>query len=205
MFNRLQYIAAAYGPIASALDAGFGWIQLRCKQISPADHLALALRVKRLCEKYAATLIVNDAVAIALQSGADGVHLGLEDGSIAAARAQLGADKIIGGTANTAAHLRQRMAEGCDYIGLGPFRFTVTKEKLSPVLGLEGYRHLLHQQAFPLPVYAIGGITPADVPALREAGVYGVAVSGAVTQAPDKKNILQQFNHALYGNFANSR
>ncbi|SCC56888.1 thiamine-phosphate diphosphorylase [Chitinophaga costaii] len=168
-------------------------------------YLALAQRVKQLCETYHATFIVNDALEVALACGAHGVHLGLEDGSIAAARTVLGHDKIIGGTANTAAHLQQRVAEGCNYIGLGPLRFTNTKENLSPLLGVEGYRRLLYGQPIPIPVYAIGGIGTEDISALRACGAYGVAVSGVITQATDKKNIVHQFNQSLYGSLTDSR
>lgn len=205
MFNRLQYITASYEQMQAALDAGCTWIQLRCKDIAERDYCTLAIRSKLLCERYKAILIVNDAVAVAQYAGADGVHLGLEDESIRVARSILGPDKIIGGTANTLAHLQQRVVEGCDYIGLGPFRFTSTKQKLSPILGLEGYRSLLASIDCPLPVYAIGGIEAADVPSLLDAGVYGVSISGAITGAADKKQIVSQFNQMLYGSFANSR
>lgn len=205
MFNRLQYITASYEHMQSALDAGCTWVQLRCKDIAERDYCTLAIRSKLLCERYKAILIVNDSVAVTQYAGADGVHLGLEDESIHIARSILGPDKIIGGTANTLAHLQQRIVEGCNYIGLGPFRFTTTKQRLSPILGLEGYQSLLAAMDRPLPVYAIGGIQVEDVPALLDAGVYGVAVSGGITDARDKKQIISQFNQTLYGSLANSR
>ena len=76
------------------------------------------------------------------------------------------------------------MNEKCDYIGLGPFRFTTTKEKLSPILGIEGYQEILKElknRNIDIPIYAIGGIEIEDVEKLEQAGVYGVAVSGLIT------------------------
>jgi thiamine-phosphate pyrophosphorylase len=87
--------------------------------------------------------------------------------------------------------------EGVDYIGLGPFRFTSTKEKLSPVLGLEGYQQIMHKvkaAGIQLPIVAIGGILPGDVPGLRAAGIHGVAISGAITNAEDQKAEVEKFN-----------
>ena len=86
------------------------------------------------------------------------------------------------------AELEKLAAAGVDYIGLSPFRFTTTKEKLSPILGLAGYAELLAQAraaGLAVPVVAIGGITLADVAALRAAGLHGVAVSGAIGHAAD--------------------
>jgi thiamine-phosphate pyrophosphorylase len=107
-------------------------------------------------QEYLATFIINDNVHLAKQLDADGVHLGLSDEE---ARLILGKTKIIGGTANTLKML-QRTAENCDYIGLGPYQFT-TKQHLSPILGLEGYRSIIEQMKakHPNPIYAIGGIT----------------------------------------------
>jgi thiamine-phosphate pyrophosphorylase len=107
---------------------------------------------------------------------------------------------IVGGTANTFEHIQQRVQEGVDYIGLGPFRFTSTKEKLSPVLGLQGYQRIMDQVRaanIQLPIVAIGGIVAEDVPGLRDAGIYGVAVSGAILSAVDKIEIVKQID-ALY-------
>ena len=124
-----------------------------------------------------------------------GVHVGLQDMPVNDVRAIVGSNMIVGGTANTFEHIQQRKVEGVDYIGLGPFRFTTTKEKLSPVLGLEGYQHIMDQMraaAIYTPIVAIGGILPDDVPGLRDAGIYGVAVSGALTNAADKSNVVDQ-------------
>lgn len=195
MINQLHYISqpAADGShltaIRHALLAGCKWIQLRIKD-EPADTiLNQAKEAAALCKAHQAKLIINDHPEIALQAGAHGVHLGLEDMSIEQARAIVGDDLMLGGTANTFAHITQRAAEGVAYIGLGPYRFTTTKKKLSPVLGLEGYAAIMQQMkqaGIAVPVIAIGGIEAADVPLLMQTGVYGVAVSGAITHATDR-------------------
>lgn len=194
MLPKLQFISQGITAeqqldhIQSVLDRGCAWIQLRFKNQEERIVLALAEQVKQLCADYGALLIINDHVAVAKAVDADGVHLGLSDTAIAIAREMLGVNSIIGGTANTLEDVRRRIAEGCDYIGLGPYRFTATKEKLSPVLGLDGYRRLL--AALPevecaVPVYAIGGIRKEDIAPLLDTGVHGIAVSGLLIQAQD--------------------
>lgn len=172
------------------LEAGGRWIQLRMKKATHEERVATARELKALVDTYPnAVLIVDDDVEAVLESGADGVHLGLDDCSIVAARQRLGWDRIIGGTCNTLEDIRRRALEGADYIGVGPFRSTKTKEKLSPLLGKEGMAHLVscHKElAFPLPFVAIGGITEDDFATLADIGVEGVALSGIIENS---KNI----------------
>jgi thiamine-phosphate pyrophosphorylase len=149
MIDRLHYISqhpengTHITAIKAALEAGVRWIQLRVKNEAKEDILQYALYAGELCNQYGAKLIVNDHPEIALKAGAYGLHLGLEDMPVEKARAIVGKDMIIGGTANTFEHIKQRVAEGVDYIGLGPYRFTKTKQKLSPILGLEGYAEII--------------------------------------------------------------
>lgn len=188
--------------IEEALDAGCNWVQLRIKNTPEEYILQAAKKVKTFCEKHGATYIINDYIQIAKEIGADGVHLGLSDDNISLAREILGKNSIIGGTANTIEQVLQRINEGCDYVGVGPFRFTSTKDNLSPILGLESYNKLitkLQQEAFSTPVYAIGGITLDDVEAIRETGVYGIALSGAITNSKNKKELIEQLTQKLYG------
>ena len=207
MYNKLQYISQGktieeqlYN-IHQALDAGCDWIQLRFKNQTAKDTFALAEAVKFLCEEYLANFIVNDNLYLAQQIAADGVHLGLTDMNIAEARAILGNTKIIGGTANTFEDIESHVKNGCDYIGLGPFRFTATKEKLSPILGLSGYFNILQKMKnnkIEIPVYAIGGITINDINPLMETGIHGIAVSGMITKSDQKEKLIQQINEKLY-------
>ena len=122
-----------------ALQGGCRWIQLRMKDAMEIDFLRAAKKIRRLCDEYHATLILDDHVEWVGLTGADGVHLGKNDMPISEARRILGDTFIIGGTANTIADVEDHWKSGADYVGCGPFRFTTTKEKLSPVLGIGGY------------------------------------------------------------------
>ena len=141
MYNKLQYISQGESVeeqlynIHQALDNGCQWIQMRFKHQKPKKSYTLAGAVKILCEEYLANFIINDDVDLAKQFAADGVHLGLSDMNIAEARTILGKNKIIGATANTFEDIISHVNNGCDYIGLGPFQYTKTKEKLSLVEG----------------------------------------------------------------------
>lgn len=208
MYNKLQYISQGntvdeqLTNIHQALDNGCKWVQIRFKNHFSDDAFTLAEAVKTLCEEYLANFIVNDNVYLAQQFAAEGVHLGLDDMSIIEARRILGDTKIIGATANTFEDIQNHIQNGCDYIGLGPFKFTTTKENLSPILGLEGYRAIMakmQENGLTTPVYAIGGITLADVEPILQTGIYGIAVSGLITQATNKKKIIKQLKNDLHG------
>lgn len=214
MFSKLQYISQGetadvqFDNIKQALDAGCDWIQLRYKNAKPDELLSLATQVKAICASYKSTFIINDFPQIAKKIDADGVHLGLTDLSIAETKSIVGNDKIIGGTANTLEHVLQRVNEGCNYIGLGPLRFTTTKAKLSPILGFEGYQSILQVlqlKQIKTPIYAIGGVEIDDLLNLTEIGLHGVAVSGLITQHPNKKQLIEKCNTLLYENVNYSR
>ncbi|WP_163398043.1 thiamine phosphate synthase [Flavobacterium fluviatile] len=209
MYNKLQYISQGetvekqlYN-IHQALDAGCDWIQMRFKNQTSEKRFVLAEAVKTLCEEYLANFIVNDDVLLAQKVASDGVHLGLTDMSVSEARVILGNTKIIGATANTFEDVLLQTKNGCDYIGLGPFQFTETKEKLSPILGAEGYVAILNKmksENITTPVYAIGGITLENIENLMKTDVHGIAVSGIITKSLQKQKLVQQLNDKLYAN-----
>jgi len=206
MIDKLHYISqepengSHLTAISEALDAGCKWVQLRVKN-QPADViLEYAIEANKLCTQHGAKLIVNDHPEIALKAGAYGVHLGLQDMPVAQARRIVGQKMIIGGTANTFQHIRQRVAEGVDYIGCGPYRFTTTKEKLSPIVGLEGFKAIVTQMRaanITVSIIAIGGVLPEDITSLMDMGLHGVAVSGAITNAADRKAVVSYFYQRL--------
>ena len=192
----IQFISHSNGSIGYiegiqlALEGGCKWIQLRMKEASEEDIIATGIKVRQLCDDYGATLILDDQVQLVDRIGADGVHLGKNDMPVASAREILGENKIIGGTANSFEDIEAHWKAGADYIGCGPFRFTTTKAKLAPILGLEGYRNIIRKMreaGIQLPVVAIGGITAEDIPAILETGVNGIAVSGTILRAADPK------------------
>jgi len=203
--STLHYIATTAEAAELACQGGVRWVQLRAKNLPAAEWKQRALEVQAMCRHHGATLIINDNPALALEIGADGVHLGQQDMPPAEARQLLGPQFIIGGTANTFADIAGLVAAGVDYIGLGPFRFTMTKEKLSSILGLAGYAEVLAQcraAGFTTPIVGIGGIELADVAALLATGLHGVAVSGAIGSAADPAAAAQLFGAELARNQA---
>lgn len=173
--------------VREALRGGCRWVQLRMKHASDDEFLAMGQEVGRLCRAAGATFILDDRVHLVGALGADGVHLGKNDMHPAEARTILGPDKIIGCTANTLDDALAAVDAGADYLGVGPFRFTTTKERLSPVLGTEGYRGIMTALRLrsDIPVVAIGGITAADIPAIMATGVTGIALSGTILSSAD--------------------
>ena len=200
--EKLQYISQGNTQqeqelcIRKALDNGIKWVQVRWKNAPENELISFCEVSKQLCSEYQSVCIINDHVQIAKEIDADGVHLGLNDSTIEEARLILGENKIIGGTANTLSDVIQRIKESCDYIGLGPLRFTITKEKLSPVLGFEGYQYIidgLREKSIDIPrIFAIGSVTLEDILPLQEIGIYGVAVSGLITKQPTIINELKK-------------
>lgn len=174
--------------IREALAGGCKWIQLRMKGATDEEVRPIALKVKEWCKEQNATFLIDDRVELVKEVGADGVHLGKNDMPIAEARKILGDDFIIGGTANTFEDIKAHYEAGADYIGCGPFRFTTTKEKLSPILGLEGYCEIIQKmkaEKIDIPIVAIGGITKEDIPEIMKTGVNGIALSGSILNAKD--------------------
>lgn len=174
--------------IREALAGGCKWIQLRMKGATDEEVRPIALKVKKLCKEQNATFLIDDRVQLVKEVGADGVHLGKNDMPIAEARKILGDDFIIGGTANTFEDVKAHYEADADYIGCGPFRFTTTKEKLSPILGLEGYHEIIQKmkaENIDIPIVAIGGITKEDIPEIMKTGVNGIALSGSILNAKD--------------------
>lgn len=202
--EKLQYISQGYtreeqeANIRKALDNGVKWIQVRWKNAPESEFISLCEKSKLLCSGYDSVCIINDHVQIAKDIDAHGVHVGLQDMSVEKARHILGENKIIGGTANTLPEVLRRIGESCNYIGLGPLRFTTTKEKLSQVLGFRGYQNIvqeLHDKSLEIPkIFAIGGVILNDIELLQQIGIYGVAVSGQITEQP---SIITKFKTAL--------
>lgn len=204
--DKLHFISNETGAMSHidsirlALEAGCRWIQLRVKNRTVEEVLPLASEAKQLCDSYGARLIINDFPHVAQAVEADGLHLGLTDMPVPEARALVGEQMVIGGTANTWEDIVRRINEGADYIGLGPFRFTNTKQNLSPILGIDGYGALMRQMqaaGYSTPIIAIGGITPDDIGGLRAAGLHGVAMSAALIGAADPQKTFYQIQEAL--------
>ena len=189
------------GAIA-ALNGGCRWIQLRMKGTTNNEIIRAVEILRPLCQKEGAKLILDDHAELAAQLDTDGVHLGKYDMPISQARALIGSKYIIGGTANTFDDIKMLVAQGVDYIGLGPFKYTETKQNLSSIIGLEGYQNILSQCrniGITTPIVAIGGIDIGDVESIMRTGVSGVAISGAILRsdnpAQTTSNIITTLNN----------
>jgi thiamine-phosphate pyrophosphorylase len=187
---------------------GAEWVQLRVKKKGYSEWKEIAEDVQRVCKKYKAKLIINDNVRIAKEISAAGVHLGKSDLDVAEARKILGEGFIIGGTANDFMDIEKLSDARVDYIGLGPFRFTKTKENLSPILGLEGFTSIMQackESKIEIPVIAIGGILPSDIAKLLKTGVFGIAVSSGINMAEDIEDMYKQYHKAISKNVSKTK
>ncbi len=171
--------------VAQALAAGVRLVQYRAKEGAGLDdrrRLTQALHLRELCASHSALFLVNDRIDLALAVEADGVHLGQDDLPVAVARRLLGADRLIGRSTHAIGQLHRALAEGCDYVGVGPVNATPTKPGREPV-GL-AYVEAAAAEAT-IPFFAIGGIDATNLAAVQAAGARRVAVVRAITEAAD--------------------
>ena len=173
---RLSGISHA-GTAEALLKGGASIIQLRDKEISPRRYYEAASKIKELCSRYVALFIVNDRVDIALAVGADGVHLGQDDLTIAHARKILGPDFIIGISTHSLDQALEAQQGGADYIGFGPMFPTATKDAGEPQ-GLKPLKSL--RASIRIPIAAIGGINPENACSVLESGADMLAVASSV-------------------------
>jgi thiamine-phosphate pyrophosphorylase len=169
--------------VAAALDGGARVIQYRDKSSDPARRLAEATRLARLCRDRGVPLLVNDDIDLALAAGADGVHIGRDDGELAAIRARLGPDRLIGVSCYDRLELAREAAMGqADYVAFGSFFPSPTKPdavRATPEL-LRAFG-----RESDLPTVAIGGISPENGATLVAAGADMLAVISAIFAADD--------------------
>jgi thiamine-phosphate diphosphorylase len=169
--------------VREACRAGVRFIQFREKRASVESTKRMAETALTIAKGFGAWFIVNDYIEVAQSIGADGVHVGYYDELPQQARAQLGQEAIVGGTANDFNHIQSLYQQNVNYMGIGPFRYTTTKDELKPTLGFEGYQNLTQQMekaGINIPVYAVGGLSQEDVDDILKSGVNGIAVSSAV-------------------------
>ncbi|WP_222268200.1 thiamine phosphate synthase [Modestobacter marinus] len=185
----------ALAAVQAAVAAGAPVVQVRAKGSTDRQLYAFARAVVEVCAPAGATCLVNDRVDVALAAGADGTHLGADDLPLAAARRVAGPGHLLGGTARDPERARLLVAEGADYLGVGPAWPTTTKTGLPDALGPAGVRAVA--TAVDVPVIAIGGVTAARVADLLAAGAAGVAVVGAVSAAPDPGAATRELLRAL--------
>jgi len=197
---KLHYISQGNSPkehlenIQKACSAGSELVQLHLKNVSEKKYLKIATTAREITSHFQTRLIINEHFKIAKDIKADGVHLGKTDSCPTIARKHLYTWQIIGGTANTLQDCETLISKDVDYIRLGPFRVTTTKDNLNPVLGLNGYTAIIEALKTETPIIGVGGITTAAITDILETGVSGIAVSGEITR---NFNLIRTFNELL--------
>lgn len=174
--------------VEAALQGGLTLVQYRDKGADDRDRLSEAQRLCQLCHSYGALFIINDRVDLALAINADGVHLGQQDVPIALARQLLGPQRIIGRSTTNPEEMQKAIAEGADYIGVGPVYATPTKPD-KPAAGLEYVRYAAEHST--IPWFAIGGIDPKNVHEVIAAGGDRIAIVRAIMEAEQPTLVAQ--------------
>ncbi len=178
--------------VRKAVAGGARLVQYRNKSTDTALKLEQARRLLALCRPAGVPLIINDDLALALESGADGLHLGREDGDLAAARRALGDEALLGASCYNDIELAARaIASGADHVAFGSVFGSPTKPDAvrAPLQLFSEARRRFH-----VPLVAIGGITPANAPSVIAAGADAVAVITAVFDAPDAEAAARHFS-----------
>jgi thiamine-phosphate pyrophosphorylase len=178
-----------------ALDGGVDAIQLREKDLSGKDLFQLAEKTRQLCDRYGAALFINDRVDVALAIDAAGVQLGKTSLPIEAARALLGPGKLIGASTHSLEEVTEAKSSGADFVLFGPVYFTPSKASFGAPQGLAALRKVVELDA--LPVYAIGGITAANVGAVRSVGARGIALIAAIIAVEKPKDAARRMMELL--------
>jgi thiamine-phosphate pyrophosphorylase len=176
--------------VRSCLAAGAPAVQLRDKQASAAELLEQALRLRDLTAEFGAAFFVNDRLDVALAARADGAHLGPDDVPVAAARAVVPPDFLVGCSTDDTELARGHESAGASYVGCGAVFATSSKAEVADEqIGPDGLRAVV--QAVAIPVVGIGGVTPANVHQVAATGAAGCAVIRALMAAPDPAQVTR--------------
>ena len=181
--------------LEQALDGGVKAIQLREKDLPGRDLFLLAEKTRRLCQTYGAALFINDRIDVALASDADGVQLGTASFPVAPARALLGLQKLIGVSTHSIEEAKGAAQSGADFVLFGPVYFTPAKAAYGTPQGLSALEAIVDNTS--LPVYAIGGIGPENVQAVKNSGVRGVALISAIISAQNPREATEKILRQL--------
>lgn len=170
--------------VEQAIQGGVTCVQLREKNISSDEYVSRAVEIREVCHKYGVPLIINDDYRVALESGADGVHVGIEDTEVSEIRKHVGDNFIIGATAKTVEQAQKAQADGADYLGVGAVfpsptktnAIRITPEKLTEICN-----------SVSIPVVAIGGISLENLHKIKDCRQSGIAVVSALFAQKDIK------------------
>lgn len=189
---RLYFVTDALGAeraLPAAFDGGVDIVQLREKEAPDSDAVDAGRRLRQLCDQHDALLIVNDRPDLALECGADGVHVGQDDEPLASVREQVGPELIVGISTHSPEQVQAALESPADYLAVGPVYATPTKEGREPV-GLELVRYAA-ERASAKPWFAIGGIDPGNATHVAGAGATRIAVVRAIRDAEDPRAAAQ--------------
>lgn len=175
--------------VEAALQGGVTLVQLREKNRTTRDYVALAEKVHALTVRYGVPLIIDDRVDVALAIDAEGVHMGVDDLPVATARRLMGKDKIVGATAKTVTRAKEVCAQGADYLGVGAIYPTTTKVK-TILTSTDTLRDICN--AVPTPVNAIGGLNQDNIHILKGIPIAGICVVSAIMKADNPKKAAME-------------
>ena len=170
--------------VERALQGGATLLQLREKNRSTRDYIALAEKVHAIAKRYGVPLIIDDRVDVALAVDAEGVHVGAEDMPVATARKLMGIDKIVGATAKTVPWAKEACKQGADYLGVGAIYPTTTKVK-TVLTSVDTLRDIC--DSVPIPVNAIGGLNKDNIHILKGIPIAGICAVSAIMKAENPK------------------
>lgn len=196
----LGYVAMEKAALVTAelLEGGADLLQLRAKTHDAAAIRSVAGEILPLCKAAGVPFILNDFPALAAELGADGVHLGQDDGPLAAAREIMGPGKLIGRSTHSLEQARAALAEGSDYIGFGPLFPTPTKLG-RPGIGLQDIAAMERDVGCRIPAYCIGGIKRANLPEVLAAGARRVVIVSDLLTAPDVRSATREARGIVLG------
>lgn len=179
--------------IEQAIIGGVSIIQLREKNTESKEFYEIAIKLKKLCDRYNVPLIINDRLDVAITVNGDGVHIGAEDIPGNVVRDIIGSDKILGISASTVNDAIAAEELGADYIGVGAV--FPTKSKVTNEISIEKLKEIV--ESVNIPVVAIGGINENNISSLKNTGIKGVAVISAIMDSDDPKEIAEQLNKTI--------
>ncbi|MEE0913205.1 MAG: thiamine phosphate synthase [Ruminococcus sp.] len=178
-----------YEQVEQALEGGVTIVQLREKNLSEEEFIKEAVKMKNLCHRYGVPLIINDNVDVALKSGADGVHVGIDDVPVAEIRKRTGEDFIIGATAKTVEQAQNAENSGADYLGVGAVFPSPTKKNAIRITTAK-LKEICSSVS--IPTVAIGGINFDNMLEIKGGGMDGIAVVSAIFSAADIKTATEK-------------